>query len=357
MVRLITKLPPYKTFRVFGFPHKLPLSLTLTVTNRCSCRCKTCNIYQHPCDELSSEEIKRIFSRFGSRIYWLTLSGGEPFVRDDFEEICVEACRFLKPSFVTIPTNGMLPEVIPQVMDSILSSCQKTHFIVNLSVDGLSEQHDYIRGGKNSYQRAMETYERLKLRRAGNMTIGIHTAVSRYNAKDFQGLLAHITALHPDSYIVEYAQGKAELHNEDGNFQAGAEEYEQCIKHLLRAQKTIGSGRIPRYIKILRKQYYELTKKVVRERRCVLPCYAGFSSAHIAADGEVWACGVKAFSMGNLRNTDYVFKGVWHNEQADSVRARIRKQECCCTSANIQYQNMLFHFPSFCKLLADYCLS
>lgn len=90
-----------------------------------------------------------------------------------------------------------------------------------------------------------------------------------------------------------------------------------------------------------RARYYELSQRTLREKRQILPCYAGFISAQIAPDGEVWACCVKAESMGNLRQAGYDFSKVWFSEKAESVRAPIRHGECFCPLANVSYTNML----------------
>ena len=70
----------------------VPINLTFSVTNICQSRCKTCNIWEiyknnpEKCsEELSLNEIEKIFSSMG-HIYIFNVSGGEPFLRSDFEE-------------------------------------------------------------------------------------------------------------------------------------------------------------------------------------------------------------------------------------------------------------------------------
>jgi len=73
----------------------------------------------------------------------------------------------------------------------------------------------------------------------------------------------------------------------------------------------------------LRLEYYALVKRILKEKRQVIPCYAGFASAQIAPDGDVWMCCVRAEPIGNLRESGYNFKKLWFSEKADRIRREI----------------------------------
>jgi len=316
-----------------------------------------CGVSERGEGELSRTEIQKILRNFGSSLYWLTFSGGEPFLREDFEAICIEAQDLLRPRFITIPTNGVLSDTIRTVVRAILARGRKTQIIVNLSLDGIGPDHDAIRGRQGSFQDALRTYKALRSLDDARLTVGIHTVITRYNAHAFPALLKYSIGLDPDSYIIEYAQKKGELYNAQKDFLATPEEYEQCLDILLAASSAARKNRVSKYIRVLRKRYYELSRSMVRTRESPLPCYAGFSSAQISAEGIVWACGSACRPLGNLRDTDYSFRKVWLSETARTVREEIKRHKCFCVSANMHYQNMLLHFPSLCRLVKDYIFS
>ena len=54
------------------------------------------------------------------RIYVFNVSGGEPFLRDDFPEIIKLACKYLKPSVIHIPTNAIAKKKIRKNLIIIL---------------------------------------------------------------------------------------------------------------------------------------------------------------------------------------------------------------------------------------------
>ena len=85
-----------------------------------------------------------------------------------------------------------------------------------------------------------------------------------------------------------------------------------------------------------------MLNKILKEKRQVIPCYAGIASAQIAPSGDVWMCCIKAESIGNLKKTNYDFTKVWTSKKAWESRQRIKKKECYCPLANAGYTNMLF---------------
>jgi MoaA/NifB/PqqE/SkfB family radical SAM enzyme len=350
MIKLISKIPQYNLFRRFGFPKKMPFSLTVNVTSRCNCRCKTCKIFENHQEELSLEEIKKIFISFKTNVYWLTFSGGEPFLRDDFDKICIEAYNILQPRIITIPTNGTIPGIIIAKIKVILHNCPLTKLVLNLSIDSIGEKHDKIRNFNGSFEKAISTYNSLKEISHKNLSVGIHTVLSKYNTSDFPELLNMVMKLCPDSYIIEYAQKRAELNNLNEDFSAKVEDYIKCLEELRRMEVKINNHQITKVIRALRSQYYVLTESVLLNPKQNLPCFAGFSCAHISSDGQVWLCSNKGDLLGNLKTENYDFKKIWFGKKAYEIREQARKNKCYCVNANVNYQNMLFSMPYLFRL-------
>ena len=82
----------------------------------------------------------------------------------------------------------------------------------------------------------------------------------------------------------------------------------------------------------------------------MLPCYAGVASAHIAPNGDVWTCCIRAEPIGNLREVSYDLRQIWKSQRADELRDSIRRGECYCPLANAAYSSMLCDPPSLVKV-------
>ena len=106
-------------------------------------------------------------------------------------------------------------------------------------------------------------------------------------------------------------------------------------------------------VESLRLEYYELAARILEEKRQVIDCYAGWASAHLAPDGNLWGCCVRAESMGNLREHGYDFRPVWFGETAEAFRRSVKNKECACPLANASYTNLLLDVPSLARVTAN----
>lgn len=349
MIDILYKIPAYIFFRKFNIPKILPLSLAISLTYRCNSRCKTCNIYKKKADELTLSEYEKIFKSIGKTPLWFTLSGGEPFIREDINKICQMIYEYCRPKIINIATNGILSDKIIKDVSCILKSCPDLKLIINLSIDEIGSRHDEIRGVKDNFKYVINTFHALKNLNSKNLIVGIHTVISRYNVKNFSNIFDYIISLKPDSYIVEIAQERVELDTVGTYIAPTKEEYISAINILSNSIKKQRYSGLVKLIQLFRLEYYELTKHILIENRKFITCYAGFASAQIMPDGKVWACCIKGDSLGNLRETDYDFRWVWFSDVADRIRDSIKKRGCFCTSAAIFYTNMLFNLQTMTR--------
>jgi MoaA/NifB/PqqE/SkfB family radical SAM enzyme len=346
MIEVLPRILLYRAFRRWNWPRLLPMNLTASITYRCNSRCRTCNVWKKRSEELSLEEWGRIFAGLGRTPYWITFSGGEPLLRADVVEIVERAYESCRPAIINIPTNGLLPSLIVKRIAAIVERCFGSQIIVNLSLDGWGDQHDAIRGVQGNFRRAMETYRELQSMSASNLTLGIHTVISQYNVDAIPTLYEHVRTLSPDSYITEIAEERVELDTVDSGITPSPEDYARAIQSIRAQLLRIPLHGIARVTQAFRLRYYDLVQAWLREQRQIIPCYAGWASAQISPEGDVWFCCVRAEPVGNLRETNYDFRRVWFSEQAVAMRRTVKDGACHCPLANAAYTNMLCHYPS-----------
>ena len=356
LVSVLPDLPglkaSYATGRVFG----LPVNITVSVSYRCNSRCKTCNVWLLPNDDLTAGEWDRVFASLGRAPYWFTFSGGEPTLRPDLPDMVASAYRHCRPGIINIPTNGIQHKRIPARIEQVLEAAPQSEVIINLSLDGVGDDHDEIRGVRDNWRRAMATYAGLQelKQRYSNLTVGIHTVISNFNVEKFPALCEYVQReLKPDSFITEIAEERVELDTVGLGITPSAARYEVAIDSLLESLRDQHLTGVADITQAFRRQYYSLVKRTLREHRQVIPCLAGVASAQIAPNGDVWTCCVRAQSMGNLRDHDYDFGAVWRTAAAGRLRSSIKAGECHCPLANAAYTNMLLHPPTVARVAAD----
>lgn len=349
MLEVLPQIPKMQASYILGKPLALPLNLTISVSYRCNSRCKTCNVWQRPNDDFTIEEYDKTFASIGRDPYWFTFSGGEPTLRKDLPEMVEAAYRNCRPGIINIPTNGIQDKIIPERIERVLLAAPTSQVIVNLSLDGVGIKHDIVRGVRGNFERAMRTYAGLKALkgRYKNFTLGVHTVISNFNIDEFDNIYNFVHGeLKPDQFISEIAEERVELDTVGMGITPPIQKYQPVIERLQQEIRDTKFSGVSQITEAFRDRYYDIVKRTLVEKRQIIPCYAGVASAQIAPNGDVWACCIRAESMGNLRDHNYDFRSVWTTAEANEQRRSIKAGECYCPLANASYTNMLCHVPT-----------
>lgn len=201
------------------------LNGTVIVTYRCNARCSMCNRYKAPSkpeEEISLDTIKKL-----PKMYFTNITGGEPFIRTDLKDIVRELYK--KSDRIVISTNGFFT-------DRIVDLCKEFPNIgIRISIEGLEETNNEIRGLQNGYQRGYGTLK--KLREMGMKDVGFGMTVQDKNAPDLvplykisneMGMEFATASLHNSFYFVE---AKNIIHDRP----MVAKNFEKLVNELLRS--------------------------------------------------------------------------------------------------------------------------
>lgn len=354
---LLPKIPLYWSFYRYGHPKLLPFSLVVSVSFRCNSKCRTCDVWRKPNDDLSLEEWTRVFQKIGHGPIYLTFTGGEPFLRKDLPEMVIAAYQHCRPEYITIPTNGILT---PRILDGVARICQhapKSRIGINLSLDGIGKEHDDIRLVPGNWDRSMKTWAGLKelQKQYKNLVLSVHTVISNFNVHRAREIYSGLQELAPDSYITEVAEERVELDTVGMDITPLAREYAPIADFLSARAHAMPAKGFARFTQSFRARYYQLAKNTLLEQRQVIPCFAGWASGHIAPNGDIWSCCIRAEPVGNLRETDYDLRPIWFEEVGSmkNLRASIAAGECACPMANASYANMLLHPPTIMQVARE----
>jgi radical SAM protein with 4Fe4S-binding SPASM domain len=268
-----------------------------------------CHIWKYPTDikrEIKPKELQKL-----PQLKFINITGGEPFVRHDIDEIVEVA--FKKAPRVVISTSGYQ-------VDSVLGLAEKFPKVgIRVSIEGLSTINDYLRGRNSGFDRGLKTL--FGLRKMGIKDIGFGITVSDNNSSDMLELyelaknmkMEFATASFHNSYYFHKEDNK--IKNEDeviDNFYELTDRLltENSPKSWFRAFFNIG---LINYIK---------------GKRRMLPCEAGDVNFFIEPYGDVYPCnGLEEKywkeSMGNIRDYN-TFEELWFSQKADSVRELVR---------------------------------
>ena len=145
------------------FPLK-PTTLNLLVNDICNSRCQMCMIWQKKKDkEISPLELKEILSdSLFSNLKYVGISGGEPTLREDLPQF-YKALTQKKPLLkgLGIITNAINHDQVIQLILDSAKVCEESHipFNVMVSLDGVGDVHDNIRGRDGNFNSAVEVIQ------------------------------------------------------------------------------------------------------------------------------------------------------------------------------------------------------
>ena len=136
--------------------------LGLHVTSNCQLSCKHCywrnytytntnKTTEIPLEIIENICIDFLSTEFPLKDYAIYLSGGEPLLYSEFEQLCELIREF--QGHVRLSTNGIL---VPKYIDVFDKKDG-----IQVSIDGDRKTHDRIRG-KGSYDKAIEALENLR---------------------------------------------------------------------------------------------------------------------------------------------------------------------------------------------------
>ncbi len=311
-----------------------PIYIIFNVTNKCNSSCSTCFAWKYLNKDIEKElkinEIRKISASLGN-IEWLLISGGEPFLREDLDEIVEIFYKKNRVRRVTIPTNSILTKKIHSDVISILNKCPKLKLVISLSIDGVGKEHDDIRGFSGNFKHLEKTYQMLiKLKkRFHSLSINMNTCLSNKNISKIGRLLEYAENNFPgiDFHGFELLRGTPK----DSSYHApSAREYKTALKRIKRYWKKLefynmGFNEVLKAAKILSRDI-ELDI-LIKGRKT--PCFAGSIVGVISANGDVSLCELWP-PVGNLRKAKYDFRKVWFNKKAAQQRKQIRKREGMC---------------------------
>ncbi len=327
-------------------------SLIFFVTNKCNSRCRTCFYWKNlntGQQELSIDEIKKISKNIGP-LRTLLISGGEPFLRTDLIDICKTFYLQNKTNNISIPTNSLLKERVLEFTNKILSECPNLVLSINLSLDGLEETHDYMRGIPGNFKKVMDLEQSLrpfKKKYPNRLRVNTSTVVSDYNFKEMRALLAYVRAnMDVDFHSFEVMRGDF---RDKTLIPLSKEQMAEYTKINLENDKYYIQKHFntfeTKYFWERKKCFYDMQSKVLEGDHLPLRCLAGKTVSVIEPNGDVKLCEMLG-SVGNLRNYGYNLKRVLNSKLSKKLFTFIKNSKCSCTHCIFLYSTME-HNPLF----------
>lgn len=240
------------------------------------------------------------------------ISGGEPLVRKDLEHVGLELYRRGYPWGIV--TNALA--LTPERLQSLRRSGLRT---IAVSIDGLEDDHNWLRGHKESFTRAVSAIRAIS--QCKELKWDVVTCVNRRNIASLPQLrdTLYEAGMRKWRLFTIFPMGRAagncELSLDPDQYRALMEFIASTRKEGKVNASYCCEGFLGSYEGEVRDSFYF--------------CNAGINTGSIRIDGSISACASirPDFSQGNIYTDD--FMDVWNN-RFEKYRDRewMRKGEC-----------------------------
>lgn len=310
--------------------HHFPLTaFNIELTNMCNLHCKHCygsfpNTIKP--EFVPFEWIKHSLNDFNRlHVRKIALTGGEATTHPQFLDI---ALFLIEHGFdVCVFTNGYNYNII----EELLEKSKDYHLTIKVSLDGIANIHDQIRGKKNSYLNAIKTIELAS--KFSNVTLYISTSVLRQNIDSISELDKEIIEHFPDA-----------IHTKDLAFPLGnASTCAFSIDELLEIDKKIPNL----FIRHGKEEASETISLIPRQR-----CTGGVSQCTLMPDGNLKICNAACDKQFYFKHNAYA-KGLqfaWIN--CGKLVNKFRHEKPRATNECKHCQNQQVCKGSNCRVLA-----
>jgi len=286
-----------------------PEIVSWNTTQRCNLRCGHCYLAagRAASGELTLDEGRRLIDELaGLGTQMLILSGGEPLLRPDLDELVEHtAARGLLP---VLGTNGLL---LTRTRARRLKELGLAGAAISLdSID--PEKHDRFRGARGAWRRAVRG---IRACVAEDVPVIVQTTALSWNYGEVEALIRFAEAESAAGFTLYFlvCTGRAETLSDISPAQ-----YERALGALTDAQ-----ARHPRLM--IRARCAPQIARIASRRGSALVasagCLAGRQYCRITADGKVTPCPYLPLEAGSIRERP--FKEIW---QHAPILSRLRDE-------------------------------
>lgn len=287
-----------------SYKNRVPLYTIVEVTYRCNLSCKHCYIpysYRFK-NELSKEKIFQLIeelSQLGG--LYLTISGGEPFLRKDIFELISFAKQ--KNFYVVVFTNGSLINE-DTVKKLVLSKVDR----IEISIYGDKDVHNKF-VGSDVFDKVISS---IKLLKKHKIDVCLKTVLTKENINSYgflKNLARNLDVVLKTDFVV-----LVKLNYDDSTLNLLLQDKD--IKSLLKKER------------IVVKKMYNVGNNFF--------CSAGINVVSVSPEGNVYPCVGFSYLLGNIYEEN--FTTIWQKNAKLFVKKFLNfKKYRKCLSCSVKY--------------------
>jgi MoaA/NifB/PqqE/SkfB family radical SAM enzyme len=319
---------------------ELPSMVTFIVTWRCNLRCFMCDVWKKTDhDDMTPEEAGMIFKQM-PKLDTLRLTGGEPFLRRDFDQLVGSILDVSEPTVVHLTTAGVMYERIVNFAKTFGS--KKLH--IKMSIDAVGDRHDEIRGYRGLYNKSLRTLRTLaELREQYGFYLGVNQTISDRNWDHIVPLreaMAELNipvhyAIATDHYTLYRMNTSKENETPDMRSVSMSDYTPEQLQYIFdQLDRRDAIHDIPEWI-VQRYYLHGLKNRLLHGIEEPKPsCIELHNHMRLMPNGDVMTCVYYPNVVGNLRKQS--LRDVWYGEAIKPQRVIVKKCVGCWAGCEVK---------------------
>ena len=317
------------------------------VTSRCNAACDTCFYHEelNQKGDMTFEQIEKV-SQTMPNITDLWLSGGEPTLRKDVNDIVDLFIENNGVKRLIIPTNALIKSRVYDVVDHALQTHESLEELyLNIALDGYGETHDKIRGVPKNWEKTLECIKHLyplKKKFGNRFRLNVNTVICADNYTEMEKLSEFLwDAFRLDGQYFNIIRGETKVG--DSIKQIPNEALTQIYSHAAGLTKRYAERmfaddnsqkrymKTVAYVGTIMTHYRHQHSNFEKKTEWSFPCTAGETIAVVDYNGDVRACELLE-KFASLSDFDYDFSKLWNaHERQDALEKIDGGKSCWCT--------------------------
>lgn len=275
-----------------------------------------CNIWQ---TEEAEDLDAALLSRLPDSLRYVNLSGGEPFMRRDLPELAEAVVKASPRAQIIISTNALVSgKRIREDMARIREFSPGVGIAV--SMDGMGETHDRIRGVKGAFDKAVTLLEELK--EDGMTNLRIAFTIVDENVSDYFEVYQLSLRLGIE-FTSAVAQGSDHYFQSTGMQPAAEADIREQLDKVAASELSTNSPK-----RWARAYFNQGLYLYATGSGRPLACKAADDFFFLSPAGTIYTCNVMDLPLGNLH--DASFSEIWNSETAVKARAEVADCQMGC---------------------------
>lgn len=301
--------------------------VVLTVTRRCNLRCIYCfgTYPERKHKDFSTSEIMTVIDDLascGTKI--VSISGGEPLIREDIGEIIAQVKK--RNMLCLINTNGLLVEEKLESLRRLDTLC--------IGFDGKEAENDLNRG-KGSFKKILGG-----IKAAKSLNLPLHTVcvITKNNINSIDYIIHLAKEM---GFTAEFNITCGLLSENDTTYTAKTDEYKGAVTKIIEYKKKnypilFSSHSYEFVLNWLNKYNQRIFFDNVPGALSYVPCYSGRLECFIDADGSLYPCYqlIGRYPAENIKEVG--FRMAWNNLNKNI------QCKTCCSVCSVEHNN-IFH--------------